>query len=33
MNNKTISEMQKDVDEWANQFEKPYFHHYLEWLL
>lgn len=23
--NKTIIEMQKEVDEWANQFEKPYF--------
>lgn len=25
MNEKTIIEMQKEVDEWANQFEKPYF--------
>ena len=22
---KTISQIQKDVDDWANQFEKPYF--------
>lgn len=25
MSDKTIIEMQKEVDEWANQFEKPYF--------
>jgi NTP pyrophosphatase (non-canonical NTP hydrolase) len=25
MKNLTLSEIQKEVDDWANQFEKPYF--------